>query len=165
LVFPGAILAARVLRSSGLGPPFFILRIRKTAMAKKVRATKKAGAKRVAKRAKRTIAKKVSAGTVSVSTAVDFVLATVSPSKGVRLGIKHLGIAAGADTVSEISGNNRYLDPTRPPIIDGGDVLVFFDPELLAGNYGFKLKFTYQEEMEPVIPAPLNDGKYNGVVK
>ena len=79
--------------------------------------------------------------------------------------LKHLGIAAGPDTVSEVSGNNRYLDPARPPVIDGGDVLVFFDPELQAGNYGFKLQFTYLEEMEPVIPAPLRDGKYNGVVK
>jgi hypothetical protein len=128
---------------------------------------KRAKTKRVsnAKRAKRTIAKKASVGTVSVSTAVDFVLATVSPTKGVRLGIKHLGIAEGPDTVTEISGNNRYLDSARPPVIDGGDVLVFFDPELQAGNYGFKLQFTYLEEMEQVIPAPLKDGKYNGVVK
>jgi len=104
-------------------------------------------------------------GTVTVATVVDMPMLFVSPARGIRISLDHIGIGADVDSVTETSGNHRYLDGARPPVVDGPDLLVFFDPELSVGQWNFQFRFQWTEEMETVVPNPLEDGKYAGVVE
>jgi hypothetical protein len=131
-----------------------------TIMAKKAKAARKS--KKVRK-AKAPAAVPIPAGTVTVSRSVDVPMTFTSPTSGVRINLDHIGIGKGADAVAETSGNSRYTDAVRPPAIEGDSLLVFFDPQLEPGTYGFSFTFKWSDEMETVIPAPLKDGAYDGV--
>ena len=104
-------------------------------------------------------------GNVVVNRAVDVQFAITSPATGIRVDLDQLGLGHDADTVQETSGNHRYIDAARPPVIEGGDLLVFFDPEMTPGNYGFSFSFGWNKELETVMPKPLEDGKYAGVIE
>lgn len=103
-------------------------------------------------------------GKTTVSTAVDVLLTVTEPVSGVRVSLDDLGVAEGPTSVAE-TGNNAALDKDRPPVIDGSDLLVFFKPALGSGKASFRFTFTWEKDIEPVVPKPLVDGKYDGVVE
>ena len=133
-------------------------------MAKKAK-TKAARKPKKTRKAKEPVVAPIAAGVVTVARSVDVAMSFTSPTSGVRIALDHIGIGKGADAVTEVSGNAKYTDAARPPVIEGNSLLVFFDPELVAGKYGFSFMFTWSDEMETVVPAPLKDGKYDGIVE
>lgn len=129
-------------------------------MAKKAR---KAARAKKAPRAPKVVAP-VFLDTVKVSTDVSVELHVESPAiSGLRIELDHLGVAK--KPVSVVASSGAVLDPARPAVMEkDGNVLVFFDPAIGPGNYFMTLRFSYMDDAEPVTPAPLLDGAYNGVV-
>ena len=56
-----------------------------------------------------------------------------------------LGLSEEPDSITEISGNARMLDPERPPTTSEEGLHVFFKPPLAGGTYGFQFHFTYND--------------------
>lgn len=132
-------------------------------MAKKAKVARKETGKR--KAAKAAAIAQGPVDTVSRITTVDVVVEKTSPpSKGFSISLKHLGIDGRPD-VSESSGNVVLLDKARPPVIEGDKLLLFFDPDLGPGLMVLKLAFSYTEDAETVLPAPLVRGEYAGLLK
>lgn len=59
-----------------------------------------------------------------------------------------LGLSEEPDSINEISGNARLLDPKHPPTTSEEGLHVFFDPPLQAGSYGFQFTFSYIDAVE-----------------
>lgn len=87
-----------------------------------------------------------------------------SPTTAIRVDLEHLGTGWEADTVAEISGNHKYLDEARPPVIEDNYLIVFFNTNTtVPGIYNMEFLFTWEEDMEAVTPKPLKEGKYDGI--
>ena len=71
------------------------------------------------KKAKRSMVGPLRVGWIAVSRTVDMEVTSVGPISGARIDLGRLGIEKGATSVVETSGNSRYLDPAKPPVLDG----------------------------------------------
>lgn len=72
-----------------------------------------------------------------------------------------LGLSEEPDKVTEVSANNRLLDPKRPITTSEEGLHIFFDPPLAAsGNIGLQFLCTYNEAVEARTSAPKSDDKY-----
>lgn len=103
----------------------------------------------------------VTVGKVSIREQIPVTFTLTSPTSGVRVNLRHLGIER-PDGISDASGNAKYLDDKRPPVIEKDYAVVFFDPQMAPGEYNMMLQFSWDEELEPVTPKPLVDGAYDG---